>query len=91
MSIVDVSDASPLNYLALIDAVGVLPRLYSAVLIPPAVAAELTSPKAPAVVAFERCLVQLQMGRRSRAKTRLCSPLPLHNSPSVILLHWWHI
>ena len=51
MSIVIVSDASPLNYLALIDAVGVLPRLYSSVLVPPAVAAELSSPKAPHVVA----------------------------------------
>ena len=51
MSIVVVSDASPLNYLALIDAVGVLPRLYSSVLIPPAVAAELSNPKAPTVVA----------------------------------------
>ncbi len=50
MSIV-VSDATPLNYLALIDAAGVLPRLYSSVLIPPAVAAELSSPKSPPVVA----------------------------------------
>jgi predicted nucleic acid-binding protein len=45
-----VSDATPLNYLILINAVGVLPRLYSSVLIPPAVAAELSSPKAPAAV-----------------------------------------
>lgn len=50
MSRVVVSDATPLNYLVLIDAVGVLPRLYSSVLIPPAVAAELSSPKAPAAV-----------------------------------------
>ncbi len=50
MSRVVVSDASPLNYLAIIDAVGVLPWLYSSVLIPPAVAAELSSTEAPAAV-----------------------------------------
>ena len=43
MSAVVVSDATPLNYLVLINAVEVLPRLFSAVLIPPAVAAELSS------------------------------------------------
>lgn len=50
MSAVVVSDASPLNYLVLINAVELLPRLFSAVLIPPAVAAELSSKSAPSVV-----------------------------------------
>ena len=45
-----VSDTSPLNYLILIDAVDFLPRLFSEVLIPPAVAAELARMKAPARV-----------------------------------------
>jgi predicted nucleic acid-binding protein len=50
-----VSDASPLNYLVLINAADVLPRLFSAVLIPPAVAAELSSESAPlAVLDFAR-------------------------------------
>lgn len=43
MSAVVVSDATPLNYLVLIDAIGVLPRLYSSVLIPSAVATELSN------------------------------------------------
>jgi len=42
-----VSDTSPLNYLILIDADGLLPRLFSEVLIPPLVAEELTRPSAP--------------------------------------------
>jgi predicted nucleic acid-binding protein len=43
VSAVVVSDATPLNYLVLIHAVELLPRLFSAVLIPPAVATELSS------------------------------------------------
>ena len=50
MSEVVVSDASPLNYLVLIGAVEFLPRLFSAVLLPPAVAAELSSEGAPSAV-----------------------------------------
>ena len=50
MSRLVVSDASPLNYLVLINAVDVLPRLFSKFLIPPAVAAELSSEDAPSVV-----------------------------------------
>lgn len=42
-----VSDTSPLNYLVLIQAIEVLPRLYERVLIPPAVRAELLAPGAP--------------------------------------------
>jgi len=50
VSIVVVSDATPLNYLVIIDAVEILPRLYSSVLIPPAVARELSSEGTPAGV-----------------------------------------
>lgn len=42
-----VSDTTPLNYLVLIEAIEVLPRLYEKVLIPPAVRAELSAPEAP--------------------------------------------
>ncbi|HXL23217.1 MAG TPA: DUF3368 domain-containing protein [Candidatus Dormibacteraeota bacterium] len=45
-----VSDTTPLNYLVLIGAIDVLPRLYQRVLIPPAVKAELSVPEAPALV-----------------------------------------
>jgi predicted nucleic acid-binding protein len=46
-----VSDTTPLNYLVLIDAVELLPRLYQRVLIiPPAVRDELTRPKTPETV-----------------------------------------
>jgi predicted nucleic acid-binding protein len=45
-----VSDTSPLNYLILIDAVDLLPRLFSEVVIPTAVATELARMKAPAPV-----------------------------------------
>lgn len=42
-----VSDTTPLNYLILIDAIDVLPRLYQRVFIPLAVQAELSVPDAP--------------------------------------------
>ena len=45
-----VSDTTPLNYLVLIEAVQLLPRLYQRVLIPPDVRDELTRPKAPETV-----------------------------------------
>lgn len=45
-----VSDTSPLNYLVLIGAVDLLPKLVSGVLIPPAVAAELADHRTPAAV-----------------------------------------
>ncbi len=46
-----VSDTSPINYLCLIGAVDVLPKLFAQVLIPPSVLAELQHPKAPLSVA----------------------------------------
>jgi predicted nucleic acid-binding protein len=45
-----VSDTTPLNYLVLIDAVELLPRLYAQVLIPVAVYEELSHPRTPAAV-----------------------------------------
>jgi predicted nucleic acid-binding protein len=45
-----VADTTPLNYLVLINAVEMLPRLYGRVLIPPSVLAELSDPQAPSQV-----------------------------------------
>ena len=45
-----VADTSPVNYLVLIDQIEILPRLYTRVLIPPAVFDELTHPAAPGAV-----------------------------------------
>jgi len=45
-----VADTTPLNYLVLIEAIGVLPQLYGRILIPPAVHVELSDPLAPAQV-----------------------------------------
>jgi predicted nucleic acid-binding protein len=43
-----VADASPLNYLVLIEQIGLLPTLYGSVLIPEAVHRELQRPGTPA-------------------------------------------
>ena len=45
-----VSDTTPLNYLVLIQAIDILPRLDERVLIPPAVRAELSASEAPGSV-----------------------------------------
>jgi len=45
-----VADTSPINYLVLIEQIGILPRLYTRVLIPPAVFVELSHPAAPSPV-----------------------------------------
>lgn len=45
-----VSDASPLHYLILVGAVDHLPRLFEQIIIPAAVAAELSRPKTPVIV-----------------------------------------
>ena len=45
-----VADASPLNYLILIEHVPVLPALYGRVLVPPAVVEELNQERTPALV-----------------------------------------
>src|SRR5258705_7980536 len=45
-----VSDASPLNYLVLIEAVEILPSLFASITIPAAVKEELSHPNAPSAV-----------------------------------------
>lgn len=45
-----VSDTSPLNYLVLIDEIGILPRLFEQVYVPPSVIEELLRLKTPEVV-----------------------------------------
>ena len=45
-----VADTGPLNYLIMIEAVDVLPRLFSPILIPTGVREELSHPKAPTAV-----------------------------------------
>jgi len=47
-----VADTSPLNYLVLIGHIEILPRLYTRILIPPAVLAELNHPAAPEPVHY---------------------------------------
>lgn len=51
MSLV-VSDTTPLNYLILIGAVDVLPRMFGKILVPRAVIHEMSHPKAPRAVAL---------------------------------------
>lgn len=45
-----VADTSPINYLILIEEIEILPKMYGAVTIPPAVHDELLRPSAPATV-----------------------------------------
>ena len=45
-----ITDTTPLNYLVLIDCVGILPQLYGRVLIPPAVWQEFQRPETPEAV-----------------------------------------
>lgn len=42
-----VADTGPIRYLVLIEAIGVLPKLFNRVILPGAVVAELTHPRAP--------------------------------------------
>jgi len=48
--VIVVSDASPLNYLVLINAVELLPKLFNEVYVPPKVIEELQRPKTPEIV-----------------------------------------
>lgn len=50
-----VADTSPINYLVLIAQINLLPRLYTRILIPPAVLAELKHPLAPELVRDWAC------------------------------------
>jgi len=51
LDMVVVADTSPINYLVLIEQIDLLTRLYTRILIPPAVLAELKHPLAPKPVA----------------------------------------
>jgi len=70
-----VSDTSPLNYLILIEAIEVLPKLFDEVLIPPAVYSELQNPRTPAAV------YRLAAALPSWAKVRS----PAHIDPAIAL------
>src|SRR5580704_6962274 len=71
-----VADTTPLNYLVLIEAIGVLPQLYGRILIPPAVRAELSAPQAPAQV------------RNWAAQTRpWLEVVPIRNPADSSLMH----
>lgn len=45
-----IADTGPINYLILIDAIDVLPKLYGRILVPPSVSDELRHPRAPEAV-----------------------------------------
>ena len=45
-----IADTGPINYLICISEIEVLPKLYGGILVPPAVYAELRSPRAPELV-----------------------------------------
>jgi predicted nucleic acid-binding protein len=45
-----VADTGPLNYLALIDAIELLPKMFEKVFTPAAVQAKLLDPEAPTIV-----------------------------------------
>jgi predicted nucleic acid-binding protein len=48
-----VSDSGPIHYLVLCDAIGAIRQLYGELVIPDAVASELTQPETPAAVRTE--------------------------------------
>jgi predicted nucleic acid-binding protein len=48
--VIVVSDTTPLNYLVLINAIDVLPRLFDEIYVPPSVVSELDQPKTPHLV-----------------------------------------
>jgi predicted nucleic acid-binding protein len=62
-----VSDTTPLNYLILIEAIEVLPKLFGKIFVPPAVLEEMKHPKAPPIVAawahFPPAWVEIQLPR----------------------------
>jgi len=70
-----VADASPLNYLLLIDAAHVVKPLFREVIIPAAVQCELSHTRAPAVV--KDCIAQPPEWLRIAAPTNILSELDL--------------
>ena len=68
-----VSDTTPLNYLILIDAVEILPRLYGRVLIPPAVREELNQSSTPKrVTGLAASAARLARSGQSYLASRSC-------------------
>src|SRR5216684_571006 len=74
-----VADTGPLNYLVLIEAIDVLPRLFEQILVPAAVYDELAHADAPAPVrALYRAKAGLARGAtQSRWQRRRCDRLDL--------------
>jgi predicted nucleic acid-binding protein len=68
-----VSDSGPLHYLALLDELDLLRKLYGSVLIAPAVAKELSASAAPAVV----------KERMANAGSRICIEAPLERTDPI--------
>lgn len=70
-----VTDSGPLHYLVLIEAIEVLPALYSGVIAPPTVMEELSHPRTPQAVrvwiALPPAWLKVQQPRQSSAATLL--------------------
>lgn len=82
-----VSDTRPLNYLVLIDAIEVLPRLYGRVLIPLAVREELNQPSTPEPVRvwLRRPPSWLELVSPTRAPDPALSKLDLGEAQAITL------
>src|SRR5207245_9963697 len=68
-----VADTTPLNYLVLIQAADILPKLYRTVLIPAAVKAELTHANTPAIVRVDFAASPMVGCSEPEATRRFCS------------------
>jgi len=96
--IVVVADTSPINYLVLIGQIEILPRLYSTVLVPPEVVAELADSGAPLEVSdwirSRPDWLQVRAGRASQSDSALelvdagerAAILLAQEEPDVLLL-----
>lgn len=82
-----IADTSPLNYLILIDAVRLLPRLYQRVVLPHAAWDELKHPGAPAAVSrWASSLppwVEVQRARIPLSRTQLWPRLEAENAKQL--------
>ena len=68
-----VSDTSPLNYLALVGAIDILPALFTRIVVPPAVISELQHPNTPTAVKAWLANARL-LGWRLRGPPALTHP-----------------
>jgi predicted nucleic acid-binding protein len=80
-----VADTSPINYLVLIDHIEILPRLYTRVLIPPAVFDELTHPAAPSPVRDWTKHYPIWLEVQSPKNTVVLAQLDLGESQAIAL------